>query len=89
MIFCDKGLNPSQTCFYKEIWKDFLAYHLVGKKSTTQSAYEKSEKKLEPWYDSSINKETARSIRQNFIEENTQYAKATVAALTHAFSTDF
>ncbi|NEP43058.1 MAG: tyrosine-type recombinase/integrase [Okeania sp. SIO2H7] len=70
--------------FLKDIWEDYLEYHLVGKKHTTQVAYKQYGKKLEPWYDQPINKETARSIRQNFIEESTQPAKYAIAALANA-----
>ncbi|NEP41743.1 MAG: site-specific integrase [Okeania sp. SIO2H7] len=77
-------IEEKRTFLIKEIWADYTAYHLVGKKSTTCQAYEKFGNKLKEWGDKPINRETARLIRQKFIEQNTQSAKSTIAALRRA-----
>ncbi len=62
------GLKPK----VKDVWDNYLKYHLVGKKASTIACYEKYTNKLKPWLEFPVERETAYKIRADFIKNNPQ-----------------
>lgn len=68
-----------------ELWEDFLLYHLPGKAPSTKLVYQKAySSKLRPFWDDSIDRETASKMRSAFLEVSNTTSKQAIQLLTKA-----